>query len=337
MDQAGKQLYGETLLTVVAEHKESFGALFTTMCEDKKTMKERLSAIMKFKNAKRNSVVTIFTIILVIFCTLASCTVPSKPANSLSVNKLNASSATANTIDFSSMSYQGLDTNPQHSITIYQMTDQTVMNKVWNDMNIEKWTETNSFESKANSVIILHFEGDNPGWYVITPDNFGYFSTGTGKSLSQDSPLGFKKDSDKSYAIPGDVYNVVAKLLQDYTAQHPPQFQLNELLKDMLSSKDITILYKELYIKGSSAAHIPDSYMNAFGDLNKWELVNSKDVGDFQDSETITMYDSNSSMEFFLKRDLVSISINGVQYWYRVPSAVMTEVLNTAQNEKTAN
>lgn len=43
---ADKQAYGETLISMVAEHRYPIGVLSTTMCEEKKTLKERLLAIM---------------------------------------------------------------------------------------------------------------------------------------------------------------------------------------------------------------------------------------------------------------------------------------------------
>lgn len=46
LSAADKQAYGETLISMVAEHRYPIGVLSTTMCEEKKTLKERLVAIM---------------------------------------------------------------------------------------------------------------------------------------------------------------------------------------------------------------------------------------------------------------------------------------------------
>jgi beta-lactamase regulating signal transducer with metallopeptidase domain len=46
LSAADKQAYGETLISVVAEHRCPIGVLSTTMCEEKRTLKERLVSIM---------------------------------------------------------------------------------------------------------------------------------------------------------------------------------------------------------------------------------------------------------------------------------------------------
>ncbi len=53
MDNVAKQGYGDTLIAVVAESRYSSGIVSTTMCEDKKTLKERLVSIMKFKKQSK--------------------------------------------------------------------------------------------------------------------------------------------------------------------------------------------------------------------------------------------------------------------------------------------
>lgn len=59
-----KQGYGDTLISMVAEHKYSIGILSTTMCEEKKTLKERLLSIMK--HSKKSRLITIASAILII-------------------------------------------------------------------------------------------------------------------------------------------------------------------------------------------------------------------------------------------------------------------------------
>lgn len=59
-----KQGYGDTLISMVAEHKYSIGILSTTMCEEKRTLKERLLSIMK--HSKKSRLITIASAILII-------------------------------------------------------------------------------------------------------------------------------------------------------------------------------------------------------------------------------------------------------------------------------
>lgn len=53
LDGAGKQGYGDTLITVVSQSGYPGGIAQVTMCEDKKTLKERLVAIMKYKKQSK--------------------------------------------------------------------------------------------------------------------------------------------------------------------------------------------------------------------------------------------------------------------------------------------
>ncbi len=62
---AEKQAYGETLISVVAEHKYPVGVLQATLSEEKKSLKERLVAIM-YHNQK-SKIITIISGILFLF------------------------------------------------------------------------------------------------------------------------------------------------------------------------------------------------------------------------------------------------------------------------------
>jgi beta-lactamase regulating signal transducer with metallopeptidase domain len=66
-----KQDYGDTLISVVAEHKYPIGVLQATMCEEKKSLKERLLAIMS--HSKKSKLIIMVSVILVgaiIICAL---------------------------------------------------------------------------------------------------------------------------------------------------------------------------------------------------------------------------------------------------------------------------
>ncbi|MDR2088920.1 MAG: M56 family metallopeptidase [Clostridiales Family XIII bacterium] len=57
LDAAGRQSYGDTLIAVAADAKMPRTVLSTTMCERKKSLKERLGAIMKHKKTTRPAVI----------------------------------------------------------------------------------------------------------------------------------------------------------------------------------------------------------------------------------------------------------------------------------------
>lgn len=67
-DKNDKQSYGKTLIDMVAEDKTSKSILSTTMCEEKKSLKERLGAIMKHKRFSFLAVVFSCILLIVTLC-----------------------------------------------------------------------------------------------------------------------------------------------------------------------------------------------------------------------------------------------------------------------------
>lgn len=63
LNPAEKQDYGDTLISVVSEHKYPAGVLQATMSEEKETLKERLVAIMKY-NKKSKSIILLSIVLL---------------------------------------------------------------------------------------------------------------------------------------------------------------------------------------------------------------------------------------------------------------------------------
>lgn len=59
-----KQAYGETLISVVSEQKYPVGVLQATMCEEKKSLKERLVAIMK--HGRKSKAIVVVSILLLV-------------------------------------------------------------------------------------------------------------------------------------------------------------------------------------------------------------------------------------------------------------------------------
>ena len=66
LDADGKQNYGETLLYVAADTKTPHAVLSTTMCEEKKALKQRLFAIMKSKKHTRLTIIVSVMLLVVI-------------------------------------------------------------------------------------------------------------------------------------------------------------------------------------------------------------------------------------------------------------------------------
>ncbi len=65
MNKEGKQSYGDTLISVVAESRYAVGVVSTTMCEDKNRLKERLIAIMNYKG-KTKMVAFLSAVLLIV-------------------------------------------------------------------------------------------------------------------------------------------------------------------------------------------------------------------------------------------------------------------------------
>jgi len=72
MDRYGKQHYGETLISVASNKKIPMPVLSTTMCEEKRALKERLTAIMKSK--KHTKLAVLMSAIILLAVILAACT-----------------------------------------------------------------------------------------------------------------------------------------------------------------------------------------------------------------------------------------------------------------------
>ena len=79
LDTSGKQGYGDTLITVAADCGTPRAMLSTTMCEDKKALKERLGAIMKGR--KRTRAAMVVSVTLIIVAMLAACALGAGSAN----------------------------------------------------------------------------------------------------------------------------------------------------------------------------------------------------------------------------------------------------------------
>jgi hypothetical protein len=71
LDASGRQNYGDTLIYVAAESKTPRAVLSTTMCEDKKDLKERIVAIMKNKKSTRAAIIV--SAVLIVGAVLAAC------------------------------------------------------------------------------------------------------------------------------------------------------------------------------------------------------------------------------------------------------------------------
>lgn len=64
LDSEGKQIYGDTLIDIAANSKKPKMIVSTTMCEEKKALKDRLSAIMKSK--KNTKTIILFSCALLL-------------------------------------------------------------------------------------------------------------------------------------------------------------------------------------------------------------------------------------------------------------------------------
>ena len=90
MDNHAKQNYGETLICVAGDAKTPLTVLSTTMCEEKRELKERLAAIMDSK--KYTKLAVLASIVVILMVTLVACTLG---AGSSPVNENNRSDSIA--------------------------------------------------------------------------------------------------------------------------------------------------------------------------------------------------------------------------------------------------
>lgn len=67
LDTEGKQSYGDTLIDMVSGTKSRRILVSTTMCEEKKALKERLGAIMKSKNPAKAVILLSYALLVAVF------------------------------------------------------------------------------------------------------------------------------------------------------------------------------------------------------------------------------------------------------------------------------
>jgi len=85
LDTYGKQHYGDTLISLASNKKIPMPVLSTTMCAEKRALKERLSAIMKSK--KYTKLTLLLSAILFLAVTLTACAVATGSGNSDSASR----------------------------------------------------------------------------------------------------------------------------------------------------------------------------------------------------------------------------------------------------------
>mgnify|MGYP000856616860 CR=1 FL=1 len=68
LDDDGKQHYGDTLISVASDKRLPKTVLSTTMCEEKKALKERLGAIMKHKRFSIRAIVVSGILVITVLC-----------------------------------------------------------------------------------------------------------------------------------------------------------------------------------------------------------------------------------------------------------------------------
>lgn len=344
MNNAQKQSYGETLLFVAADHRCSFGAIFTTMSEDKKTLKERLIAIMKHKNSKRVSAATCISLLLVVLCTAVSCSVVKTPTsqsstNSNSTEPIKTSSTdysnSNESCDFTEITCKGFKTNNDGSCSSFRVTisDAAFMNKIWKTMNTTTWTETSKPYIYMTEDTLIHLTGEKSDWYAISSNNTGYYhSDDDGTELDSCCPFGgFAKDIDKNYTLPSNVYKDVMKLINDYMAEHPAN--LKDMLVSLVYDGDLGVIYQENDVQNDNftTAQFEDAYLEAFGDLDDWKIQNTDRWKGFNNVD-IAMISSNDTNVLFSKEDnLAFVNVLGEIYVYQVPDNVIPNIIKLTE------
>ncbi len=95
LDQTGKRIYGETLISIASDTNASRAVLSTTMCEEKEVLKERLNVIMRYQ--KRTWITLVVSTVIVVAAVCAVCVFGAGAAPSAAPgnNKVDALAAVA--------------------------------------------------------------------------------------------------------------------------------------------------------------------------------------------------------------------------------------------------
>lgn len=146
LNPAEKQAYGDTLISLVAEYQYPSGVLQVTMCEEKKSLKERLLAIMK--HSKKSKFITISSIMLVIIVIMVAWALGASSGN---VDKIDETKVVKVTRNFPLN---------KSAIELEQDTWQNIVKKInnvkWSKLPEKHWPEEDKIAS--NIVITLKRE-----------------------------------------------------------------------------------------------------------------------------------------------------------------------------------
>ena len=207
MDTEARRAYGETLLAVAAQTRTIPGALYSTMSEDMRAMKERLVSILQKKRPELVSLASIALVALLAASAFASCAVVRSPfqGGGTAQSQSSAQALSGAPITFTSLIFTVPPSDHE-----YKTTDVALMNQIWNTMQTGRWVRTDSYPaSKALEVDVrLKFKGAYAGEYYIS-GGAGYYSPHepdeneiTVSAAMSTGPLGIIGRDDQSYRVP---------------------------------------------------------------------------------------------------------------------------------------
>jgi|GEM_PF-4793596 len=192
MDKSGKQNYGETLISVASDKKIPMSVVSTTMCEEKRALKERLAAIMRSRPHTR------FTIaisgIMLFAAILAACAMGASGGAPASEN--NGNTAYSLVADYAAAHISNLAAGL--NVAVFEHFDEaqgahgnfTVRAANIIDHRINRLEFIGEFDNILRGAAMVYrlefeiltddIEGGNLRWGTFTPDEQGWIGQHTG-------------------------------------------------------------------------------------------------------------------------------------------------------------
>lgn len=143
LDNEGKQSYGDTLIEMAAEMKKSRVIVSTTMCEEKKTLKERLSAIMNSKKPTKLVIQASCVLLGIVFCAVIlfgsssnynDCSTPEgRELRLREIHNLGVTTTISQEIIIDGYVISGYETNDRYGLAIFEPVGEGIYKFQTND------------------------------------------------------------------------------------------------------------------------------------------------------------------------------------------------------------
>lgn len=248
--------------------------------------------------------------------------------NSLTVGNTTSSSS-ENRLFYRSLHFSGSALNRFSMDKQFGTIDREFIQKIWDAMDFEHWTEVQGYLKISGAPIVLRF---NQGidTYYLGPDGVAIYTSSISKEdLRRDDKesIGTWTDDYKFYRAPDGVYQNIEILLREYLKAIP--FDLAQTLETIFTTAYLEIIYKgSAYHKYTTIPY--DKYRTAFGDLNSWTSLQETGTEGKGTKNFIGVKAQDDAYNLSINFDvnIMTIIANTNIYYYQIPKEQIDGIVN---------